>query len=435
MIRCMQQGLLRGLVTAVVVVCGLGRFATAADAPVQEYLSTGRLADGAAAMEAELKQSPGNQQARFSLGVVQFLQAIEGLGRDHYRYGLLGQRRPQITFMRLPIPENSMPEQISYDKAREIIRNLLNRLTTAEQTLAAMEPGDVKLPLVIGQIRFDFDGDGRGSDEESLWRVMDTLRQRGGNQAAPATNNFSVTFDAGDVYWLRGYCHALSGLAEMVLAYDWRDQFERTAHLFYPDVDTPYTYLGEEGPGFAAGFSSQNVLDVLTLIHCINYECTEPERMQRALSHFEAVIAMGRETWKAIETETDNENEWIPNTQQESVAGGMRVGREMITRWHQLLDEVEAILQGKKLIPFWRGVKGGIPLFVNSPRDIPVHPQLGINVRRLFTEPGRLDAALLLQGTGFHPYLEKGPRTNGQTWFEISDAFGDEFMLFVLWFN
>ena len=422
-------------VALTVLVGPLTSGAFAQDPPVQKYLTDGRLTDGAAAMQVLLDDDPNDQQARFSLGVTQFLLAIEGLGRDHYRYGLLGERRPQITFLRLPIPENQTPEQISYEKARGILQNLVDRLTTAEQTLAKMSPKDVRLPLRVGQIRFDFDGDGKASDEESLWSVMDTLQRPRRREPAPATNNFSITFDTGDVYWLRGYCHALSGLAEMVLAYDWHDQFDRTAHLFYPNVDTPYTYLAEEGPGFVSGFNTQNILDVITLIHCINYECTEPERMHRALEHFEAVIALGRLSWKAIEAETDNDNEWIPNPDQESAAGGMRVGREMISRWHDLLDEIEAILQGEKLVPFWRGVKGGIPMFINSPRDVPTHPELGINVRKIFTNPQRFDLALWLQGTGLHPFLEKGDRTKGETWVEIADAFGDEFFLFLFWFN
>jgi hypothetical protein len=407
-----------------------------ADPPVQQFLSEGRLQDGAVAMQSLLEQNPDNQQVRFSLGVVEFLQAIEGLGRDHYRYGLLGERRPQMTFMRLPIPENKNPEQISYQKARTILKDFVDRLTRAEQTLAEMEPGDVKLPLVIGQIRFDFDSDGTGSDEETLWSVIDTLRRpRRNAAAAPATNDFRVTFDAGDVYWLRGYCHAMCGLAEIALAYDWHDQFERTAHLFYPNVDTPYVYLGEEGPGLVSGFDTRNILDVITLIHTINYECTEPKRMLRSLEHFETVISLGRQSWKAFDAETDNDNEWIPNPNQESAAGGMRVGRTMITGWHQFLDEIEAILQGKKLVPFWRGAKGGMPLFLNSARDVAVHPELGINVRRIFTEPTRLDLALWLQGTGLHPYLEKGDRTGSKTWGEITSAFGNEFFLFLFWFN
>lgn len=423
------------VLTTLLGITAAGLRADADEPPVQQYLSSARLADGEAAMRQGLENAPGDQQLRFSLGVVQFLRAVEGLGHDHYRYGLLGGRRPQITFLRLPIPENPQPEEITYDKARQILQDFVDRLATAERTLADMEPGDVKLPLIVGQIRFDFDQNGVGSDDESLWTVMNVLRQPRRQTQQPATNDFQITFDAGDVYWLRGYCHALSGIAEIALAYDWRDQFERTAHLFYPNVDSPYPWLAEEGTNADAGLNPRNVLDLIALIHTINYECTEPERMQRALKHFEAVIATARLSWNAIEQETDNDNEWIPNAQQESAAGGMRVGREMIARWRQFLDEIEAILQGRKLIPFWRGTPGGANLFFNSPRDVPVHPELGINVRRIFTEPRRLDLALWLQGTGLQPYLETGDRTDAKTWMEITDAFGDEFLLFLLWFN
>lgn len=415
----------------------LGNSTLAADelAPVQEYLTDGRLSDAAEAMTKAVRENADDQQARFSLGVVQFFQAVEGLGHDHYRYGLLADRRRQITFMRLPVPENPKPDKLSYEAARQIIQNYVTRLMAAEKTLAAVKPTGVKLPLQIGQVRLDLDGNGKATDEESLWQVLVNLQGRRPTLDKDTPSPMVIAFDDADVLWLRGYCHVMSGLGEILLAYDWHDQFERTAHLFYPIVETPYPYLAAEGPGFFNGFSEQNVLDLLALIHTINYDVVEPARMKVALAHFEEVIQLSRQSFSLIESETDDDREWIPNERQTSVLAELRVGRNMVTSWRRFLDEMELILQGKKLLPFWRGVRGGITIFGNRADASSLHPTLGINVRRIFTEPGRFDLVLWLQGTGLQPYLEEGDRSDVRTWQEISREFNGQFLTFMFWFN
>lgn len=406
--------------------------AVADEAPaVESYLLEGKLTEGAAAMQALIAADTDDQNARFSLGVVQFLQAIEGLGQDHYRYGLLAGRARSITFMRLPLPENKTPEEITYVKARAILQDMLDRLQTAEKTLAAVQPENVKLPLKLGMIHLDLNGDGEVNNAESMWHITQTL-QRPTRPPEPAPpKEFPITFDAGDVIWLQGYCHFLSSFAEVILAYDWQDQFERTAHLAYPKVDSPYEFLAAEGTGMFMSFGAQNILDVIAAIHTINYELVEPERMQTSLQHLETVIALSRKSWTFIEAETDDNHEWVPNSEQTSVMRGFNVTAGVMSGWQDFLDEFELILQGKKLVPFWRGIKGGVTPFGNWPRN----PDVGINVRKIFTEPTRFDLALWLQGTGLKPYLESGDITAADDWTQIMRNFQGQFFNFALWFN
>ncbi len=401
-------------------------------APVEEYLLQGKLSEGAAAMQTLIENEPKNQQARYSLGVVQFLQAIEGLGQDQYRFGLLAGRAQAMPFMRLPIAENKAPEQITYVGARAMIQRFVDQLQKAEQTLSAVTPDGVRLPLKLGQIRLDLNNDGEVTNEESLWHITQVLQNPRLPQKAGAPKEFPILFDAGDVPWLQGYCHALSALCEIVLAHDWQDQFERTAHLFYPQVDSPYEYLQAEGVGPYMSFGGQNIFDFVAWLHTINYEVVEPERMQKALMHMESVIRLSRDSWKLIQAEDDDEHEWIPNANQTSVMKGFNIGREQITGWHEILDEVELILQGKKLVPFWRGIKGGVSPFANR---MPMNPEIGINVRKIFTQPTRFDLALWLQGTGLQPYLEKGDITSPEKWQQMMTSFRGQFFNFALWFN
>ena len=400
-------------------------------APVESFLVQGKLADAAAAMQKLISADPNDQQARFSLGVVQFFQAIEGLGQDQYRYGLLGGRSRSIPLMRLPIPENSDPKEISYQKARALVQRFIDGLAKAEQTLAAITPDDVRLPLNLGTVRIDLNGDGKHTDAETMWHISQVLQNpRFADKVVPP-KEFPVVFDAADVPWLQGYCHVLSAVGETVLAYDWQDQFERTAHLFYPSVDSPYEFLAAEGTGAFMSFGAQNILDFIAWLHTVNYEVVEPVRMQKALMHMETVIRLSRQSWKLIEAETDDDHEWVPNAKQTSLMKGFNVGREVISGWHDFLDEMESILQGKQLVPFWRGIKGGV--FPGG--RFPQNPKIGINVRKIFTQPTRFDLALWLQGTALTPYLEEGDIVSPEKWGKMMSSFRGNFLNFALWFN
>src|SRR5271167_4663370 len=91
-----------------------------AAAPLAEkYLLDGKLAEGAKALQDRLKEDPKDDQARFGLGVVQFLQTFEHLGGSLHKYGL----RTEKSFLRTPpqlkdfLPQNPDPETLTYTAA------------------------------------------------------------------------------------------------------------------------------------------------------------------------------------------------------------------------------------------------------------------------------------------------------------------------------
>src|SRR5262249_2153538 len=116
--------------------------------------------------------------------------------------------------------------------------------------------------------------------------------------------------------------------------------------------------------------------------------------------------------------ETDDDCEWLPNSRQTGIIPGVRVTREMITGWHEFLDEAEAILAGKKLIPHWR-VKDG----------------RGVNLNKVLNQPRRFDLVMWMQGTAAQPYLEKGTMTDPALWQRMERIFRGEFIGFAFWFN
>ena len=91
----------------------------------------------------------------------------------------------------------------------------------------------------------------------------------------------------------------------------------------------------------------------------------------------------------------------------------------MVQGWFDFLDEFESILAGRKLLPFWRGS----------------NPRLGINLRKVFTEPRAFDLVLWVRGTAAAPYLQEGEVTSPETWRRLNRVFRGEFIGFAMWFN
>ena len=286
--------------------------------------------------------------------MLRFVRSVERLAQSLYHYGLRDQSQNlPVPILRLPLPTNPKPARLSYADSRKILQTFIEDLHHAETTLAEVKRADVKLPLHFGRIKLDLDGDGTADNQETLWRLYGRMNRAAFNQQD--SEQFVITFDKADVSWLRGYCHLLSALCETALAHDGKELFERTAHLFFVEVESPYPFLQNGRRVFNLG--GADAADYIALIHLINLPVSDPKRMPAASGHLEAVIALSRQSWQDLLAETDDDHEWIPNQQQTGVIPGVQINQQMIIGWKEFLAEAELILQGKKLIPFWRGAE------------------------------------------------------------------------------
>lgn len=404
----------------------MARATAAEERPVAEKsLISGDLAGGESALKAILDDHPEDAQARFGLGTVQFVRAVENLIQGFSKHGL----QPDLTggmipFARLPIPANPNPEPITYDGLRKLFEDFSANLAKAETTLGQVRNDAVKLPIRFGLVRLDFDGDGKASEEETLWKIYAQLnrRVRPDQPNAMEAADFPITFDRGDVAWLRGYCHLLMSLSEVYLAHDTKLLFDHTAHMFFAKPETPFPFLKSDPQGLNPiredGADAGVIGDILAFVHLLHFPVKEPARMATALGHLEAMITLSRESWKYYLAETDDDHEWIPNPKQNSVMPGGQVTDAMVKGWLSFLDEAEAILAGKKLVPFWREANNQ-----------------AVNLRRVFTEPRELDLIFWIQGTAAAPYLEVGPVTQPEFWTRLLRVFRGEFFGFAIWFN
>jgi hypothetical protein len=408
--------------------------------PVQEYLDRGDTAGAVTAMTARLAADPNDDEARFALGTAQFFQAIEHASQAVYAAGL------KSNFVKagasggpdLSLYDNPKSIVVTYPGVRAAFKTWLDDLAKVDATLSAVKNPNVQMRLRIGTIELDLIGDGHPTDREllsNLWTgrlgagaggapgapprpgTMQPAQQQPG-AAPPAAADLYIKFDRGDVYWLQGYCHLLSAVADVALAYDEQAMFDRAAQLFFKKVQTPYPFLaGTRHPFNVEGF---NVADAVACVHLMSFPVTDKSKMADAQKHLKAAIQDSRLSWKSILAETGDDHEWIPNPRQTPLFSSMNVKQEMVDRWLAMLDDLEAVIDGKKLIPFWRGDKGD---------------GIGINLDKFFKDPPTFDPFLMIQGSSFGPYLEKGPTVSGKVFNDLEKTFGSQLPQFSFWFN
>ena len=277
-------------------------------------------------LEIHLQNAPRDQEARCTLGIVQFLRAVEELGAGMYQYGV----RTNLTnamFVRLPVPENPQPAEINYRAFLRLIDGFSTDLMEAEKNLALIDDYKLKVPFNLSKVAFRFGGPNQ--EATKLFEVISKLR--GTAFSAPQNNpELLIKFDRGDVAWLRAYCHLLSGLIDVYHAYDSKEWFDGFAGRVFPRV------LDE--------------LSDVELDDLMEVRLVDPIRMNHFKQHFLAVCDLNAETWRHIRAETDDDYEWLPHPKQTDQLG-MPFSDDQINNWLFMMEHVRGVLEGERLIP------------------------------------------------------------------------------------
>lgn len=424
----------------------LSSSASAQDATtaLKQFLSQGRLADSEQYFSRASQLNSATPEEHTALGLTRFLQAIEYLGQSGYKYGLMSHRARNLPMLRMPVPLNPKPEQLSYETLREIVTTFQAKLASSEEALAQVKTDSIRLNFYIGDVALDLDHNGKASRPEMLWAIFAAISNTGrpqrfdsnGNLAESpelsddmrkAAEEFYVGIDGADVHWLRGYCHVLMAMCDFALAYDEKELFERCGQMFFPNIKSPYLI------SFIADKSQNQFIDVELLmdgvaaIHLIDFKLVDAKRMKSARQHLLAMIEQSRDSWARAQQETDDDHEWIPNPKQTGVLN-LPVRNELISGWHAVLDEMEAVLEGKKLVPLLRDFA-----WFNSVDT--TKADRGINLKKFFDEPADFDLILAIHGSGVSQYLESGRVSSAETWMRLTQVFRGQFFGFAVWFN
>ncbi len=378
----------------------------------------------------------GEPSIDFALGGVDFLLSGERLVQRCYRHGFLstfhnigwvtGGRSNFLLWI-----GNDNPEATTAADVQAAMVEWVEGLEAAEQTLAAID-GSFTCVLTVTDIRFDVNHDGTTSSAESLGALFRLFPPRTtwnretnrSERTALVPEGLTIAFDTGDASWLRGYCHVLMGVGEMMLAHDGSDLFDHTGHVFFPKADISHDYL----PGstwslerMAGGMQTPtpfDMTDLLAFIANMRLPVDQPQRMSAALEHFRAAVAHGKQMWRHYDQEQDNDREWVPNPDQTAAFHGVEITPDMRDAWLLFLDEADAILEGKKVLRFWRG---------DGTR--------GIDVPKVFEEPREFDLIYWIQGSAAAPYLREGEFTTPGTWAQLDRVFRGRVFRYSFWFN
>ena len=206
----------------------------------------------------------------------------------------------------------------------------------------------------------------------------------------------------------------MSGMAELTLATDPTPAI-RTVFEQRRAMDA----LGE-----TRGMLLDNdTIDTLAAVLLTLRGVPDAERTRAAHAHFKNMIAENRAFWSAVMDETDNVREWLPNPDQTS-AFGVEVSAEMADGWQAVLGEIEQLLEGETLVPYWRFDNG-----------FEAEAGIGVNVAKFLQNPGDLDIILWLHGAGAVPYLEEGRLAQMQAWDRFARMTAGDGLMFAAWFN
>jgi hypothetical protein len=327
------------------------RAAEPASPLAEKYLHKGQLAEGENALLLALDARPKDDEIRFGLGVIQFVRAVENLGKALYEYGAVSEKATQ-PFLRLPVPRNEKPSAITYRALGRVLDAFAADLARSEVTLAGIKDDNVKLRLRLAKITFDFAGTGEGRIT-----LIELLTKLNGRPFAFQKKNpdFRVHFDRGDVAWLRAYCHLLSAMVEGYRAVDEESGFQERVKDVFPRVEGSRKKAPERISGLMV---------------------VDAPRLRRMRLHLIAVCELNRETWEHIRKETDDDYEWLPHPGQTDQLG-LPLTDERINRWLAMMEQLEGLLKGERLIP-------GHLLRVIYEK----HPEAqGLNMRKVLDDP------------------------------------------------
>ena len=180
----MRRSKAGGLCLAAILLAGVlpaGRLdaqpASRAQTLIEEHLYAGTLDAGEKALRALVAEDPSNAEARFALGGVLLVRAVERFGQSMYRHGLHAPREIGmiLPLFGLPLPHNPAPEPMTYDAFRTILGRLVQDLDFAEAELARVGDRPVKLSVDIARIRLDLDGNGVADEREKLSSLVVSL--------------------------------------------------------------------------------------------------------------------------------------------------------------------------------------------------------------------------------------------------------------------
>jgi hypothetical protein len=351
---------------------------------------------------------------RFALGGTRFLLGVEEVLQIRWQFGVTDQMQ-MIPLLRLPIDENPDPTPFDPATIATAFRGLSARMDDARMPLVEIPASsDFGVTIRLDDLWFDINANSRHDAGESMMDVAGPILL-GGQWGEPESETRApvIRFDGADAAWLSAYAHLLAGISDFILAYDPTSALSQVVSTKAALSDLRRTPLAESD---LDEFSVALIDAVFTITRALD-QTPDSARMNASHQHLLAMIADNREFWSRVSLETDDSMEWLPNSNQTS-ALGLDLPPETEAVWLGILAELESLLNGSILAPYWWLDDGA-----------------GINVARMFSEPAPIDLIGWIQGTDALPYVERGTLMTGNSAQQFIDLMGGQAMLLAFYLN
>ena len=373
-------------------------------------------------MAARLAADPGNNEARFGLGLIRFARAIERYGQSQYRYGLRAPRTMSVPLLRFPVPVNPAPEEVSYEKQRETLTTLLDDLAKVEATLAPMTDAPVKIVLDLNAIKFDLRGDGKPDDSERLSSILASLRMTrpdGARQGRSRSKSRSTTPTRCGCAAMPSFSPRRSNSSSPMTG---ARRSKCAGPLFYPRITPPpfgeaATAPSVGGGGGLFGDEAQFAESSRSFTKSAGPSPRRPA-CKAPTRHLKQVIALNRQMWKAILARTDDDRVWIPGPQQKHGVIAEHAGQPGAAR--RVAEGARRVRRGA------RRQAAASPLAFRARASIS---------RRSSSSRARSTSCCGRPATRRRPISKPARCCRGAEWADWQRIFNGKFPAYAFWFN
>jgi len=387
-------------------------------AQTSSLLAESSLAEAEAILEAQPVKSADDQ---FTYGAVLFLRGIEKSLQFRWQHNM-AIKDFDLPVLRLPVPPNPDAQPFSPELITVLFENLRDDMAVSQAALDAVE-GEVSVKINLMALWFDINMNGARDNGEGLMEFgISTMmsRRQARDMQAQIDPALTVHFDTADVAWLNAYTHLLSGLSELVIAFDPTEAITKVLSSNQAMMDLRGNAQGRNiVDAFMGGNAGEfgGWIDQFAMVYGALNQQPIAENTRAAHGHFLAMIEQNKVFWAAVAAETDNNLEWIPNATQ-TAALGFTLPEGAAESWQAILGDAEKMLKGELLVSYWR-----------------IAPSGGVNVKKLFENPPMVDIVDWFQGAGLLPYLERGPTLSARNFRQFERMLSGDTLLYALLFN
>ncbi len=387
--------------------------------------------DGLAKTETAIaKLSDPTPEDLLALAMTQFLAGIEAGLHDRWTVG--HSQDSILPLFRLPIAPNPNPAPFDPALVETVFGNLDTRMEDARATLSRIPAeGDIGLVLRPDDLWFDINGSGSRDEGEAILAVGETFLAQprdnldtGVMETSQLPKIDGIRFDRADVSWLTAYTHLLSGIADMVRAFQPTPVIDRVMKgrmaMLEKGIFAPLDGVVSDG----GTNSYPNEIDMVAMVLLTLRQQPVPEFTRSGRGHFLSMVAENRRFWTEVAAETDNDREWIPNSKQ-TPALGPSFPEGMDVAWLAVLDDAEKLLKGELLVPY-------VEFIVGTSRNAAT---TGFDLAAWLEDPAPVDLVEWLHGMGLEPWLRQGPLVTAQSLTAFEELVSGNGVLFAIWFN